>query len=138
MTTGIDLVLADHRQVEELFGQFDATHDPSLVGRIVAMLTDHDQAEHAALYPLARAVLADEALLQRSMIAHSAVKTSIDRLRQLEGSALIAEVQVLQELVARHVADEETALLPALGEHATSAQLDALGVRIEQAKQRVG
>lgn len=138
MTTGIDLILADHRQVEELFRQFEATRDPSLVGRIVAMLTDHDQAEHAALYPLARVVLADEALLQRSMLAHSALKVAIDRLRQLEGPPLLDAVEALQALVATHVADEETALLPALSERATAAQLDGLGARVEQAKQRVG
>ncbi len=138
MTTGIDLVLADHRQVEELFRQFESTRDPSLVGRIVAMLTDHDQAEHAALYPLARVVLADEALLERSMIAHSAVTTAIDQLRQLEGQPLLDAVEALQALVAAHVADEETALLPALVERATAAQLEGLGARIEQAKQRVG
>ena len=63
VTTGIDLILADHRRVDELFTEFDASHDPDVLGRILEMLTDHDQAEHAALYPLARHVLGDDELL---------------------------------------------------------------------------
>ena len=57
MTTGIDLILTDHQRVNDLFDAFEVAHDPDLVGRIVEMLTGHDQAEHAALYPLAQAVL---------------------------------------------------------------------------------
>lgn len=138
MTTGIDLILADHQRVNDLFAEFEATHDPDVVGRIFQMLTDHDQAEHATLYPLAKAVLADDALLERSLVAHSSVKIAIDHLRQLEGEALVTAVGVLQGLVQAHVTDDETNLLPALAERATAAQLDGLGTRFEQAKQRVG
>ncbi|MFN8023219.1 MAG: hemerythrin domain-containing protein [Acidimicrobiales bacterium] len=138
MTTGIDLILADHQRVNQLFDAFGSSHDPDLVGRIVEMLTDHDQAEHAALYPLAQAVLGDGELITRSLAAHAGVKTALDRLRQLEGEALVAAVGVLRAVVQEHVADEETNLLPALAERATAAQLDGLGARIEQAKQRVG
>ena len=138
MTTGIDLILADHRRVNDLFDAFEVAHDPDLVGRIVEMLTGHDQAEHAALYPLAQAVLGDGELITRSLAAHAAVKAALDRLRQLEGDALVAGVGVLRAVVHDHVADEETNLLPALAERATAAQLDGLGARFEQAKQRVG
>ncbi|MCB1001343.1 MAG: hemerythrin domain-containing protein [Acidimicrobiales bacterium] len=138
MTTGIDLILADHRRVDALFEQFAASADPDVIGQIVGALTDHDQAEHATLYPLAHALLGDADLVQRSLVAHEAVKAAIDRLRQLEGSPLVEAVGVLRALVEQHVADEEQHLLPALGERATAAQLDALGTRFEQAKQRVG
>jgi hypothetical protein len=37
-----------------------------------------------------------------------------------------------------HVADEEQNILPALAEHATPQQLEGLGARIMQAKQRGG
>lgn len=138
MTTGIDLILADHQRVSDLFAEFEATHDPDVIGRILEMLADHDQAEHATLYPLAKAVLGDDELIERSLVAHSAVKMTIDHLRQLEGEALVTAVGVLQGLVQTHVTDEETNLLPALAERATAAQLDGLGTRFEQAKQRVG
>jgi hemerythrin superfamily protein len=138
MTTGIDLIIADHERMNDLFAEFEQTRDPDLVGRILELLTDHDQAEHATLYPLAQRLLDDQELIERSMVAHSAVKMTIDHLRQLEGEALVTAVGVLQGLVQTHAKDEETNLLPALAERATAAQLDGLGTRFEQAKQRVG
>jgi hypothetical protein len=44
----------------------------------------------------------------------------------------------LRQLVADHVQDEEQNLLPALAEAASDAELDTLGARILQAKQRGG
>jgi hypothetical protein len=41
-------------------------------------------------------------------------------------------------LVQRHVDDEEKNLLPALSDQSTDQQLDGLGARILQAKQRGG
>jgi len=135
---GIDLILADHRRVDELFAAFAETGDASCVGQIVGALAAHDQAEHSALYPLAGHVLDDADLIQRSANAHSAVKQQIDRLLQLEGRPLVDAVGELHELVRSHVQDEEQNLLPALVEACTPAQLDGLGARIEQTKQRVG
>ena len=45
---------------------------------------------------------------------------------------------MLRALVADHVADEENVMLPALATQATPEQLDGLGSRILQIKQRVG
>ena len=138
MPNGIDLIIADHERVDLLFTEFAATGDPTLVGQIVDALAQHDQAEHAALYPLAGRVLGDEELIERSATAHSAVKQTIERLVQLEGDALVGAVAELAELVRRHVEDEERTLLPALAEQCTPAQLGGLAARIEQNKQRVG
>lgn len=138
MPDGIDLILEDHQVVAALFDEFDATGDATLVGRIVDQLTAHDDAEHGALYPLAAIVLGDDALLDRSLLAHSAVKQQIDHLKHQEGPPLVEAVAGLRALVEEHVADEEEALLPALQKAATDQQLDELGARILQLKQRVG
>jgi hemerythrin superfamily protein len=138
MPNGIDLILADHRTVEALFATFDATLDPTVVGQILDALTAHDDVEHGALYPLAGEVLGDGAMLEAMAAAHSAVKKQIEHLRQQEGSVLAAEVRGLRDMVARHVADEERKLLPKLAERATPLQLETLGARILDGKQRVG
>jgi hypothetical protein len=138
VTTGIDLVLKDHRRVEVLFEQFEATGDTTLLGQIFDALAAHDDVEQHALYPLARAVLADEELLDSALLAHSLVKLLIDQARAQEGAPLVAAARALQLAVEEHVASEERHLLPALGERATAAQLDGLAARIEQIKQRVG
>jgi len=138
MPAGIDLILADHEMVNALFDEFATKQDGATVGLIIAALTAHDEAEQAALYPFAGLVLGDPGLVERSANAHSLVKKQFDAIAALEGPPLTAAVEVLRELVAEHVADEETNLLPALAERATPLQLDALGARLLQAKQRGG
>jgi len=138
MPNGIELILSDHRTVETLFDQYDQTTDATLIGQVIDKLTAHDDAEQAALYPFAGNILGDPDLIQRSAAAHSYVKKQIDLIKTLEGAPLTEAFRGLRTLVADHVADEEKNLLPALAEQATTQQLEALGARILQAKQRVG
>lgn len=138
MPNGIDLILSEHREVEALFAKFDDTLDPTIVGQILDMLAAHDDAEQAALYPLAGEVLGNAGLIESMAAAHSTVKKQMEHLRQQEGQNLAAEVRVLRDLVARHVADEERRLLPKLTDAATALQLETLGARILTCKQRVG
>jgi len=137
MITGIDLIVADHRRVDELFQQLGGPDDGPVIGMIMDALTAHDQAEQAALYPLTMKLLGPE-LVERSELAHSRVKKLMDEIRQLEGAALRTAVDLLRELVNEHVQDEEANLLPALGDAASPAELDGLAVRLEQSKQRMG
>lgn len=138
MPNGIDLIRADHELVDTLFTEFAATGQGAPVGQIIDALTTHDDAEHAALYPMALELLGDTGLLAEATAAHSAVKRQIDLVKQLEGPPLVGAVARLRELVDAHVADEERRILPALADAATADQLDALGGRLLQAKQRVG
>ena len=138
MANGIDLLLADHRRVEALFTDFDATGDAALIGQVVDALTAHDDAEHAALYPLVAVVIGDSRLLGRSLAAHSAVKVQIDVVNAREGEPLREAFAELRRLVDEHVKDEERNLLPALTERASESQLQGLGARMLQTKQRVG
>lgn len=138
MPNGIDLILADHERVNGLFAQFIEQPDGNVVGQIIDALAAHDDAEHAALYPLLGHLLGDEAMIMRAAAAHSAVKAQIDEIKHLEGAPLRDAVAVLSELVTAHVADEQDNMLPALEAAATPAQLEGLGARILQVKQRVG
>jgi hemerythrin superfamily protein len=138
MPNGIDLILADHQEVAELFARFDETGDGGVVGVIMDRLTIHDDAEHGALYPLVGAVLGDEDMVLEAANAHSAVKAQMDVVAALEGPPLVDAVAKLRALVETHVDDEEQRILPALADAATPAQLDGLGARILQIKQRVG
>jgi len=138
MPNGIDLILADHRRVETLFEEYAQSGSAVLIGEIVDALKAHDEAEQAALYPLAGHLLGDAAAIARWSTAHSAVKQQIDLLVGLEGHPLVESVEVLRLLVQEHVKDEEQELLPALADAASPSQLDGLGARILQAKQRGG
>jgi hemerythrin superfamily protein len=138
MPNGIDLILADHQRVNELFGRFDESGEATIIGEVVDALMAHDDAEQAALYPLAGYVLDDAEMIGRYGQAHSLVKKLIEQLLAQEGQPLLDTFAMLRETVTAHVADEEAELLPALASAATPEQLDGLGARIEQVKQRVG
>jgi hemerythrin superfamily protein len=138
MPNGIDLILADHRMVDELFAEFDAKQDGASIGLVIAALEAHDEAEQAALYPFAGELLGDVALIGRAEAAHSTVKKQIDLIATLEGPPLVTAVKQLQRMVADHVADEEKNLLPKISDQATPQQVEALGARMLQAKQRGG
>lgn len=138
MPNGIDLIVADHQHVASLFDDFESTGEAGLVGQIIDQLAAHDDAEQQALYPLAAIVLDDVELLDRSVAAHAGVKRQIDHLKALEGAPFVEGVALLRGLVEEHVDDEERELLPALRDAADARQLDELGTRILQLKQRVG
>ena len=72
-----------------------------MIGQIVDALTAHDHAEHAALYPLAAAVLGDVDLVARYEVAHMLVKRQIDEVRTQEGPGLASAVEELRLLVSR-------------------------------------
>jgi hemerythrin superfamily protein len=138
MPNGIELILAEHRRVEALFTSFAETGDAGIIGQVVDALAAHNDAEHAALYPLAGHVIGDAAAIERWAQAHSAVKKQIDYLKMQEGAPLTEAFETLRLLVQEHVDDEEKNLLPALADNATDHQLEGLGARILQAKQRGG
>ncbi|MEY2554080.1 MAG: hypothetical protein QOC57_1940 [Ilumatobacteraceae bacterium] len=138
MPKGIDLILADHATVKALFAEFDKTGEAGLIGQVIDALKAHDDAEHAALYPMAWSILNDGKLSQRCEIAHSRVKQQIELITGLEGQPLIDGFRVLRDLVLDHSADEVKHVLTAMAERETEQELDVLGARILRAKQRGG
>ncbi len=138
MPNGIDLLLADHRFVDDLFADFGGPTQGLNVGRIVDALKAHDDAEHAALYPMCSRLLGDAEMVAECAAAHGQIKAQIEVVMGLEGPPLVDAVERLKAMVKAHVDEEEQVLFPELARVATPDQLDELGARILQAKQRVG
>jgi hypothetical protein len=138
MTNGIDLVMLEHRRVEDLFAAFREAPDGVAAGSIFDALAAHDDGEQAALYPLVEALGVAPDVVQRSRDAHSRVKRLIDHARAQEGPPLAEAMVALEAAVTEHVADEEQRLLPSLQSAATDAQLQGLAARWQQVQQRVG
>lgn len=59
----IEVLEHDHREVEEMFAQFDATTDPerrkTIVEQVTIELVRHSVAEEEHVYPAAKQALAD-------------------------------------------------------------------------------
>jgi hemerythrin superfamily protein len=134
----ITLLRADHRQVDQLFKQYEkskaAARKQALVDQICQELIVHTTVEEEIFYPAVRAALKDKAMMDEADVEHSSAK---DLIAQLQAGKpgddhFDAKVKVLGEYIRHHVKEEQTAMFP----RAKTTQLDmvALGSQIETRK----
>lgn len=123
-TDALDLLMNDHRLVEQLFEEYeqlaedegDATEKQSLAATICAELTVHAQLEEEIFYPAARNVLDDQELLDQAEAEHASAKELIAQLEETspDDDMYDAKVKLLSEQIALHVHEEENELFPQL------------------------
>jgi len=132
--SAIEFLERDHREVEELFEQFeDLNHGAQkleIVRRICTALTVHTTLEEEIFYPAARAATKDNDLLDEAAVEHASAKNLIAELQAMKlGDDLYdAKVNVLGEQIKHHVREEESELFPDC--EAAGMDLDALGVQL--------
>ena len=141
----IDLLKRDHRQVEELFDQYEKAKDDSnkaarqeLAGRICAALSLHAQIEEEIFYPAMRRGGKDaKELVDEAAVEHQSVKDIIGRLQNAspEDPLYDAGVKVLSEYVKHHVKEEENEMFP--DAKSADIDLDALGLAIAKRKEEL-
>ena len=103
----------DHRQVEDMFGQFEKARGDdrkqALATSICNALRVHSQIEEEIFYPAFYEATQDEDLHHEAIIEHDAVKKLIAEIES-SGPAddyFDARVSVLSEMVKHHVREEE-------------------------------
>lgn len=142
----IELLTDDHRRVDEMFEEYEATKDSAddddKEQRVVAIcveLTVHATVEEEIFYPAAREAVSDDDsdMLDEAEVEHATVKELVDQLSAMSPAEALydAKVKVLSEYVKHHVQEEEEKLFPALRE--TDLDLEALGAEIAQRKQEL-
>ena len=138
----IEMLMTDHREVEQLFHQYEAaTNDPGVAHHaaedIIRKLSIHAAVEEQILYPVLRRVdPAQSGLVDHSLDEHQEVK---ELLARADGRpAVDPEVRQLfmklKSSVEEHVQEEEKKLFPALRDHCDEAELMNLGETMAQAK----
>ncbi|QKV91866.1 hemerythrin domain-containing protein [Streptomyces sp. NA02950] len=133
----VELLTADHRQVQELFDGYRNAGDPAqrrrLVERITVEVVRHSVAEEAHLYPTVRTALpdgdevADEEIEELAEAAR--ILADLDALdpRDREFDPLVRR---LMDVVSMHIRGEEDLVFPELRERLTPEELLALGLRV--------
>src|SRR5207245_488549 len=106
----VDLIEQDHRVVERLFGQFEASNDAAIAEQICAELTMHTRAEESAVYPVFRARLFNGTeLIGEAETEHDRARRLIGRVRNTSDGEHLASVMVeLKEAIQHHVREEES------------------------------
>ena len=114
----IAILETDHREVEQLFEQFEAAAGDSikrdLAISICVALKVHARLEEELFYPAAYEVLGDKSLIEEAHVEHASAK---DLIAQIEAGApgeafYDARVKVLAEYIDHHVAEEEKEIFP--------------------------
>lgn len=136
--SAIELLEADHREVEALFDQYEELEDRPkrelLALKICLSLQVHAQIEEEIFYPAARKAITNSELIDEAIVEHAAAKQLIAEIETMEvGDTLRdAKVKVLGEQIAHHVEEEENELFPEVED--TQLDLSELGQRMTERK----
>jgi hemerythrin superfamily protein len=136
--SAIEILEADHRQVEEFFDEYeeldDANDKEQLAVKICTALQAHTQIEEEIFYPAAREAIENSELIEEATVEHASAKKLLAEIENMKpGEKLYdAKVKVLQEQVLHHVEEEEGELFPQV--EASELDLDALGKKMAERK----
>jgi hemerythrin superfamily protein len=109
----IALLKADHRQVEEWFGQFKATRSIarklSLAAKVCRALEVHTRIEEEIFYPAFLEATGAESIHHEAEVEHEAAKKLIAEIESSgpDDDYYDAKMKVLSEMIKHHVNEEE-------------------------------
>jgi hemerythrin superfamily protein len=140
----IALLTADHREVSDMFKQFEELGDRAkaskqkLVEKICKSLIAHTQIEEEIFYPAVREDVKDaDDMVDEALVEHQAAKDLIKQLQEMDPDEDLydAKVKVLGEEIEHHVKEEEEEMF----KQAKKSGLDmkALGQEMAQRKQEI-
>jgi hemerythrin superfamily protein len=132
----IQLLSADHREVEDLFEQFEKAKDDAkkekIARQICTELKVHAMIEEEIFYPALRGKISDDDL-DEAMVEHDGAKVLINDIEAggAEADYFEAKVKVLQEQIEHHVKEEERQHDNIFSQaRKTDVDLDALGAQM--------
>lgn len=137
----IEELMADHREVEEMFGRMEGMTRGQdlrdLVDEVTIELVRHSVAEEEYLYPAVREhIEGGDRLADKEIADHGRVEKLLKQLEKADADdpQMMLLLQQLMDEVTAHVQDEENNLFPMLRQGCSAEQLDELGDKIRRAK----
>jgi hypothetical protein len=112
-TDAISLLKSDHREVEDLFEQFEKARDGQrklkLATQICTALKVHTMIEEEIFYPAFLDATEEEDLHHEAIVEHNGAKKLIAEIEQMDpdDDYYDAKVKVLSEMIKHHVKEEE-------------------------------
>lgn len=134
----IELLTQQHREVEELFEEFETAGEGAkktkerVCQQIGDALAIHATIEERIFYPESKQDNTEE-ILRESVEEHLAMKKLLADIMQseLEDPQYVAKMKVLKEQVEHHVEEEERELFPLVSKSCSTEELDDMGERME-------
>src|SRR5687768_6837740 len=139
MPDPIEMLMQDHREVEQLFARYQQSQDPALVEKICTELTVHAAAEEKVMYPVLGAdVSGGKGMRQHAEKEHQEVKDAIFEIERLGyGDPGVDQfMQTIMSGVAEHVQEEESEVFPKMREAITADRMEEIGSELDATKQQ--
>jgi hemerythrin superfamily protein len=134
----IELLEQQHREVEELFEEFEVTGEGArktkerLCREISDQLAVHAEIEEKIFYPESKQEETEE-LLREAVEEHLSMKRVLADLLEtsVEDEQFDARMKVLKEQVEHHVEEEEKELFPKVRKACSKEELEDMGARMQ-------
>ncbi|ORA37652.1 hemerythrin domain-containing protein [Mycobacterium aquaticum] len=137
----VDMIITDHREVDEVFKEIESSATPSkrreLVEHVIAELVRHSVGEEEYLYPIARRVLpTGDDVANRKLKEHTDAEWVMKRLEasHMDDAQFGELITKLIADVRRHFEEEEREVLPAVRDACSEADLRHLGEKFEHSR----
>jgi hemerythrin-like domain-containing protein len=140
----IALLTADHKEVSDMFEQFENLSDRAkatkakLTKKICDALIAHTTIEEEIFYPAVREALKEgDDMVDEAVVEHASAKDLIQQLQEMDPDDDLydAKVKVLSEQIDHHVEEEEEEMFKQA--RATKLDMVALGQEMAQRKQEI-
>lgn len=127
----VDLIMADHRELERLFDQLKSQPDSRqlTVPVVAALLAAHSRAEEAAVYPAARNEADETDEVAHSQEEHLEAEQLLHRLADTDptNSQFDNLLEDFVSAVKHHIDEEESTVLPGMRERIDDERRRQLG-----------
>ncbi len=140
-TDGVQVLVSDHRTIENLFQQYekadDAGEQTRIVHQVIHELAVHGEIEELLFYPRLRSALPDgNDVAEEAIHEHVEIKQTLNELDKMsaEDDGFDQRMRELMAEVRHHVEEEETDIFPKIREAMPTEQLQRLGASLQGAK----
>ncbi len=131
MADVVDLIMADHREVERLFDVLQNEPDKRALTlpELSALFVAHSRAEEAEVYPVARGEAGETDEVAHSQGEHAQAEELLAQLKATDPHDPSFETKLndFVEAVQHHVDEEESEVLPGLRDRLDDARREELG-----------
>ncbi|HET9219974.1 MAG TPA: hemerythrin domain-containing protein [Terriglobia bacterium] len=140
-TDPVSMLKEDHRNVKDLFDEFEGTDDErmqmQIAKRAINELKVHAAIEEEIFYPAVREMIDDSEVMSEAREEHHVAHFLLDELenQRLDHDTYHAKFMVLAENVRHHIKEEEGEMLPKID--AEKEELEQIGTRMSRRKQEL-
>ena len=144
MADVIELLEHDHREVEQMFTEFEQAtskeEKETLRDRIIIELVRHSEAEEQAVYPLIRKSIENgDQIIEQEIDEHSKAERIMKELDKMSADdpQFGVLMQQLMTAIKEHVAEEENDVFPQFRSKVDADELNKLGETVQRLKKIV-